>query len=189
MSEVDRENSIFGMAPTQPKKRQRKRKRRAFPQSSSSSSSDPDTSPESVQEPPSPLKTDIQDQSSSSTSSSSSAESESDDNENPVVQRSSINVKKTVPLRPPPSPSPPPVMIPPFMPPSNTPGDDENEERVLRDRFRKFWMNSLADGFKEDLEEIRKVSHTFGSIVYSTFSTIYSPLGTKPGHLTLGITH
>lgn len=28
---------------------------------------------------------------------------------------------------------------------------------MLRDRFRKFWMTSVADAFKDDLEEIRKV--------------------------------
>ena len=31
----------------------------------------------------------------------------------------------------------------------------------LQSRFRQFWMTSVADGFKEDLEEIRKVSRYF----------------------------
>jgi len=26
----------------------------------------------------------------------------------------------------------------------------------MKERFRKFWMSSIADGFKSDLEEIRK---------------------------------
>jgi len=30
------------------------------------------------------------------------------------------------------------------------------DEQVLKDRFRKFWMASVADGFKDDLEQIRK---------------------------------
>jgi hypothetical protein len=27
---------------------------------------------------------------------------------------------------------------------------------MFKDKFRKFWMTSIADGFKDDLEEIRK---------------------------------
>ena len=27
----------------------------------------------------------------------------------------------------------------------------------MKDRFRKFWLATVADGFKDDLEEIRKV--------------------------------
>lgn len=27
----------------------------------------------------------------------------------------------------------------------------------MKDKFRKFWMTSVADGFKDDLEQIRKV--------------------------------
>lgn len=27
----------------------------------------------------------------------------------------------------------------------------------MKDKFRKFWMASIADGFRDDLEEIRKV--------------------------------
>ena len=51
------------------------------------------------------------------------------------------------------SPSPQPnVDIPPFIPP-NAP----ESERALKENFRKFWMASIAEGFKDDLEEIRKV--------------------------------
>ncbi|KAN0088222.1 hypothetical protein V8E55_005279, partial [Tylopilus felleus] len=50
------------------------------------------------------------------------------------------------------SPSPQPnVDIPPFMLP-NAP----ESEKALKERFRKFWMASIAEGFKDDLEEIRK---------------------------------
>jgi len=35
-------------------------------------------------------------------------------------------------------------------------GNDAQNEQILKDRFRKFWMASVADGFKDDLEEIRK---------------------------------
>jgi hypothetical protein len=59
-------------------------------------------------------------------------------------------------LRRSPSPSPPPVEIPSFLP---APGDTnaEEKERELKERFRKFWMSSVADGFRDDLEELQKV--------------------------------
>jgi ribosome assembly protein 3 len=31
------------------------------------------------------------------------------------------------------------------------------QEQQLKDKFRQFWMSAIADGFKDDLEEIRKV--------------------------------
>ena len=31
------------------------------------------------------------------------------------------------------------------------------KEQELKDRFRQFWMASVAEGFRDDLEEIRKV--------------------------------
>lgn len=44
--------------------------------------------------------------------------------------------------------------------PSFLPGDashvQPHNEQVLKERFRKFWMVSVADAFKDDLEEIRK---------------------------------
>jgi hypothetical protein len=57
-----------------------------------------------------------------------------------------------------PSPSPP-ATLPSFLPSSETANNDaESKEKELQDRFRQFWMTSVADGFKDDLEEIRKVS-------------------------------
>ena len=53
------------------------------------------------------------------------------------------------------SPSPPPpaaVSIPPF---GSAPSEDE---QALKEKFRKFWMESIAEGFKDDLEELRKAS-------------------------------
>jgi ribosome assembly protein 3 len=46
--------------------------------------------------------------------------------------------------------------LPSFLP-SNQGGAKSEEEQKLKDRFRQFWMASVADGFKDDLEEIRKV--------------------------------
>ena len=31
----------------------------------------------------------------------------------------------------------------------------------MKDRFRQFWMSSVSDAFKEDLEDIRKVRFCF----------------------------
>jgi hypothetical protein len=56
-----------------------------------------------------------------------------------------------------PSPSLPSAEIPSFLP-QKTSADYEAREQAMKDKFRKFWMSSLAEGFKEDLEEIRKVS-------------------------------
>ncbi|KAF8815803.1 hypothetical protein BYT27DRAFT_7033408, partial [Phlegmacium glaucopus] len=37
------------------------------------------------------------------------------------------------------------------------------KEKELKDRFRQFWMTSVADGFKDDLEEIRKKEPNLGT--------------------------
>jgi hypothetical protein len=68
-----------------------------------------------------------------------------------------ISKEKDAPRPRSPSPSLPSVEIPSFLPP-NTSADYEAREQAMKDKFRKFWMSSLAEGFKEDLEEIRKVS-------------------------------
>ncbi|KAG6879848.1 hypothetical protein C0992_010806, partial [Termitomyces sp. T32_za158] len=49
------------------------------------------------------------------------------------------------------SPSPPSAAIPSFLQNANA-----TEEELMKAKFRKFWMASVADGFKDDLEEIRK---------------------------------
>jgi hypothetical protein len=46
-----------------------------------------------------------------------------------------------------------------FIPPSNATGSDAIQ--IVKDRFRKFWMTSVgsvANGFKDGLEQIRQVS-------------------------------
>ncbi|KAG2137136.1 uncharacterized protein EDB93DRAFT_1091317 [Suillus bovinus] len=45
--------------------------------------------------------------------------------------------------------------IPSFLPPNLSAGY-EAREKAMKDKFRMFWMSSLAEGFSEDLEEIRK---------------------------------
>jgi len=60
-------------------------------------------------------------------------------------------------------PSPPPIRnvpAPQLIPSRDTAGNlssaDAEKEKVLKDKFRKFWMSSIADAFSDDLNEIRK---------------------------------
>lgn len=159
------------MAPPVPKparRRNRKRKRRAA-SSDSSSSSDDSSSDESTQTKPQlrapPAKKPGSDMTSSSESVSSDSDSESDDDDN---ARTTSMVNNQIQVDNPKVPhdkgasrrgslSPPPsAEIPSFLP-SNPPADDTAVEQAMKDKFRKFWMSSIAEGFKEDLEEIRKV--------------------------------
>ncbi|KAG2108574.1 hypothetical protein BD769DRAFT_1365871 [Suillus cothurnatus] len=73
------------------------------------------------------------------------------------VQSNGLEVphEKDAPRPRSPSPSLPSAEIPSFLPP-NPSTNDEAREQAMKDKFRKFWMSSLAEGFKEDLEEIRK---------------------------------
>jgi ribosome assembly protein 3 len=60
-----------------------------------------------------------------------------------------------------PSPSPPPAELPSFLPQkgANSTEHPQMKEQEMKMKFRQFWMSSVADGFRDDLEEIRKVSH------------------------------
>ncbi|KAL0954154.1 hypothetical protein HGRIS_005291 [Hohenbuehelia grisea] len=158
------------------RKRNRKRKRRAASTDSSSSSSSSD-SDESVALTPKVTSTPIApEQSSSDESSSSSSSSDSDsdldDHVTPSHQQPSVEHSAPGAERPrrergrsPPSrsPSPPSTAIPSFLPASTSssdnPGDATaaaDQEQQLKDRFRKFWMASVAEGFGDDLEKLRK---------------------------------
>ncbi|KIJ59436.1 hypothetical protein HYDPIDRAFT_118537 [Hydnomerulius pinastri MD-312] len=153
------------MAPAQQKpirKRNRKRKRRVASDTSSSedNSSSSDESVAQKPKPSLPVKqqtkepTPASEESESESSSSSSSEDDSD-SDNEVAAKSLPSSSKPARPNPPPlrdSPSPPPTAaIPPFIPP-NSP----EAEQALKEKFRRFWMASLAEGFKDDLEEIRK---------------------------------
>ncbi|KAF8511063.1 hypothetical protein BU17DRAFT_69777 [Hysterangium stoloniferum] len=48
--------------------------------------------------------------------------------------------------------------VPSLLPPSTANVPSENE-KALKEKFRTFWMSSVADAFKDDLEEIRKESN------------------------------
>ncbi|KAH9077715.1 hypothetical protein EDB83DRAFT_2345454 [Lactarius deliciosus] len=152
--------------PTAPRKRNRKRKRRLASSSSSSSSSDSASSDETPVKK-APLKKQATPSSAEEPSSSSSSPSSSDSEDDalhesnalPLPAVSRVPFVKTqgserVKARSP-SPSPPPVDLPPFLPSEGSGGRAE-EEQALRDRFRQFWMASVADAFSDDLERIRK---------------------------------
>jgi ribosome assembly protein 3 len=99
-----------------------------------------------------------QESSESDTSVESSAESDSEPEENSPVGTSGKPPKHNQTHRASPSPSPPPTKLPTFLPETSS-GENDTvvQEQLMKDRFRKFWMASIADGFRDDLEEIRKV--------------------------------
>ncbi|KAF8056597.1 hypothetical protein FPV67DRAFT_643353 [Lyophyllum atratum] len=149
-----------------PRKRVRKRKRRAVSESSSSSSS---SESESEGEPPKPIAKPVVAQqaatsSSSESSTDSSSSSDSESEPEAVLPAIPTQTSRQPDGRAPqtravrhtsPSPSPPPAEIPPFI--NETDPKDKNfQEEMMKAKFRKFWMASAADGFRDDLEEIRK---------------------------------
>ncbi|TFK53384.1 hypothetical protein OE88DRAFT_1244701 [Heliocybe sulcata] len=150
--------------PVQQRKRNRKRKRRAASssESSSESSSDESTSPR-VAPKVQPViaqgepELDESDESSSSSDSDSASDSEAD---LPRVKENVRDDKNTSQearsRRRSPSASPPAATIPPFPPTSGVSGQESVDEQALKEKFRKFWMSSIADGFKDDLDVTRK---------------------------------
>jgi len=55
------------------------------------------------------------------------------------------------------SPSPIPAPVPSFLPTNLDGSVDTESEQQLKDKFRKFWMQSVADAFQDDLVQIHKV--------------------------------
>lgn len=55
------------------------------------------------------------------------------------------------------SPSPPDPTIPPLVTLNPITDEEKQRDAQLREKFRKFWMASVADAFKDDLEKIQKV--------------------------------
>jgi ribosome assembly protein 3 len=150
--------------PATQRKRNRKRKRRA---ASTSSSSDPSSSSSSEDEAPKtttkivPIVPSLS-QPRLESDSSSDSESSSDDTTAEIQRgRQANNVTPKTPRQFSPSPSPPSAALPSFLPSESTEDDLGSKEKELQIRFRQFWMSSVADGFKEDLEAIRKVSRNF----------------------------
>ncbi|KAJ6544347.1 cytochrome P450 [Mycena capillaripes] len=154
------------------RKRTRKRKRRAFSVSSSSSSdSDSDSEAEVVQKaptlPPPAQSSSEEDSSSSSSSSESETDSDSDSASDSAPVGGTSSAKPALVAVPPPrrdSPSPPPpsAALPTFIPPPQE-STHEDAEQLMKARFKKFWMASVADGFKDDLEEIRVKEPNLGA--------------------------
>ncbi|KAH7888209.1 hypothetical protein F5I97DRAFT_965007 [Phlebopus sp. FC_14] len=160
-----------GAKPT--RKRNRKRKRR-IASDSSSSSDDSSSSEDSVaQKPTAPLNpakratVPLDDSETSSSPSSSSSDDSSDSEDEPTskLKPPSTFVKESSNLtssqrdgqtRDSPSPLAT-ASIRPFISP-----DSPESERALKEKFRKFWMASLAEGFKDDLQEIRKQEPNLG---------------------------
>jgi ribosome assembly protein 3 len=166
------------------RKRNRKRRRRLVSSSEpSSSSSSEDTSSELEDEEPTtvkrktqvPVKSAVSEASSSSSGSSDSesdSESGSESNEGSIHPEDDIEMidapvpstertGKRVRIVYSRSPSPIPPPVPSFLPTKPDGSVNAESEQQLRDRFRKFWMQSVADAFQDDLGQIHKVSGGF----------------------------
>ena len=195
--------------PTAPRRRNRKRKRRLASSSESSSDSSDSSSDDTSKKTPAkkaPLKKQatpslVESSSSPSLSSSSlsSSDSENEDKtshvgEPAIALISSAKSRRDdsghpVPTPRPrsPSPTPPPADAPPFLPPEGS-SSRAQDEQALRDRFRQFWMASVADAFGDDLEQIRQVrpqsskSNTFHTYLNSRLSHMYE--GTEYDQIT-----
>jgi hypothetical protein len=72
----------------------------------------------------------------------------------PVPNKKSGKKERVVYSR---SPSPIPPPVPSFLPTQPDGSVDTGGEQQLKDRFRKFWMQSVADAFQDDLAQIHKV--------------------------------
>nr|GAT47476.1 predicted protein [Mycena chlorophos] len=151
------------MAPSAPpRKRTRKRKRRALSISSSSSSSSSEIdAPVAPKAPPIAIKTaqpssstNDSDEESSSSSDSSSSDSDAGPSTTKSMPAKGAPAMTRLPRRDSPSPPPQSPTFPSFLPPPNAP-NVVDAEKEMKERFRKFWMASVADGFKDDLEQIR----------------------------------
>lgn len=188
--------------PPPARKRQRKRKRRAASSSSSSSSSsDSDSSgPDQpafrkVKLPIQAKK--LQEKESSSSSSSSSDESSDSDSSTSRGQKQKLvfnsttvgtngtqEAKAATTRRARRSPSPD-IPINTFLPSSFLPEtgkheDDKQKEDELKGKFRKLWMSSIADAFKDDLEVIQKASPLPSSIHSSILTTMILKSSQEP---------
>src|SRR5229473_4039203 len=160
---------------TAPRRRNRKRKRRQASSSSSSESLDSSSDESEIQKKTlvnkAPLikqqvtESPLSPSSSSSSSSSSDSEKCDDGDDVPVTHPESSSAiphgsnsgpAKARDWHQSPSPSPPPADAPPFLPPEGS-SNRAQDEQALRNRFRQFWMASLADAFADDLEQIRQV--------------------------------
>ena len=147
-----------------PRKRTRKRKRRAISSSSSSSSSESSSSEEEKSSPETVRKVPETPKPAVTSESESDSDSDTSDSSSSIVEplKDGLPEPGPIPLQKPsklhrsPSSSPPPAKIPSFLPPQGD-ASAEEKEKEMKDKFRKFWMSSVADGFQDDLEELRKV--------------------------------
>jgi len=145
--------------PTQ-RKRNRKRKRRAASTSSSSDSSSSHSTDDEASKTTTKIVPVVPSLSQPQLESDSSSDSESSSSDDTTAEiprgRQPKNVTPKTPRQFSLSPPPPSAALQSFLPSENAEVDTGSKEKELQNRFRQFWMTSVADGFKEDLEEIRK---------------------------------
>jgi ribosome assembly protein 3 len=167
--------------PLTQRKRTRKRKRRvASPSSSSLSSSSSGENEESrvatslktnspskvvaAAGPPPHLASDSDSETSISSSDSSSEEGNTSRlPRDTSIENQTKDPQKTSRKHLSPSPSPVPAQLPSFLPAkdASNPDDAQMKDQDLKVRFRQFWMAAVADGFQDDLEQIRKVAFRY----------------------------
>jgi ribosome assembly protein 3 len=169
-----------------PKRRNRKRKRRQAASSSSSSSSSSESGSEDekpanvvaiekqvppVQKEPSPDSTATSDSSESSNSSSESEESSEDDEDEEKDEGEDEEMKSPKPTKrkyPSRSPSPRNSDLPMSLPMNPTTKQEKLKDAEMKERFRKYWMSSVAEGFKDELEQLQKVFNICKSFLWQT---------------------
>ena len=74
-----------------------------------------------------------------------------------------------------PSPSPPQTDVPPFLLKGST--NRAQDEQALRNQFRQFWMASVADAFRDDLE------HRFVRCAHLSYRPLFQIRCDNPVHL------
>jgi len=88
-----------------------------------------------------------------SSSSSSSSESSSEDNED-VEMKAPEKKGRRLPSR---SPSPADDSLPISVPLNPTTEQEKAKDAQMKERFRKYWMKSMAEGFGDELQQLQKV--------------------------------
>jgi ribosome assembly protein 3 len=91
--------------------------------------------------------------SSSSSESSSDAESSAEDNED-VEMKPPEKKGRRPPSR---SPSPADDSLPMSIPLHPTTEQEKVKDAQMKERFRKYWMKSMAEGFGDELQQLQKV--------------------------------
>jgi len=158
----------YAPRPAAQRKRTRKRKRRNVSDSDSSDSDSSDAT-SAVDDQPSKAVSTVpaapEPEGSSDSSSADSSDSDSDLESRGASEVNSRTKQDLSSTRNPAAREPSASFTPPVPAPSifatnaKGSGNNDEEQRLLKERFRGFWMTSMVDAFRDDLDEIRKESN------------------------------